>query len=300
MQLGEPTRRRRPLRVLLLALFAAAAVAFAIGWLRVGPPPQISIEPALPGIGKRTPIVIRLAAEGRGLAPVRIELVQGERVVPLAEKVFVPRSQWRFWGPRSERAEITVEAGRETVPELKAGEATVRVVAQRAATWLRRPAPATAERVLPVRLVPPTLQVLSLHTIVAQGGSEAVVYRVDQATVRDGVEAGTRFFRGHPLPGGAAGERFALFAVPYDMQRRERGAAGRRRRRWAMSPRRPSSSASSPGRPRPTPFRSTTSCSPRWCPRSCRALPTSPIRGRRWPTTCRSTASCAAATPRPW
>jgi murein DD-endopeptidase MepM/ murein hydrolase activator NlpD len=35
--------------------------------------------------------------------------------------------------------------------------------------------------------------------------------------VRDGVESGGRFFPGFDLPGGGAGERFALFAVPYDV-----------------------------------------------------------------------------------
>lgn len=217
MQLGEPSRRRRPLRALTLAAVAAAAVAVALGWFRVGPPPTIEISPKLPGIGKRTPIVITVAAPGRGLAPVRIDLVQGSRVVTLAEKSFTPRPSWKFWGPRSERAEIAVETGRDTVAQLAAGEAIVRVAAQRASTWLRRPGPAIRELTLPVRLSPPVLQVLSLHTIVAQGGSEAVVYRVGAGTARDGVEAGERFFRGHPLPGAGQGERFALFAAPYDM-----------------------------------------------------------------------------------
>jgi murein DD-endopeptidase MepM/ murein hydrolase activator NlpD len=44
-----------------------------------------------------------------------------------------------------------------------------------------------------------------------------VVYRVGEGAVRDGVRAGTRYFPGFPLPGGGAQDRFALFAVPYDM-----------------------------------------------------------------------------------
>jgi len=45
-----------------------------------------------------------------------------------------------------------------------------------------------------------------------------VIYRVGESTKRDGVQAGTRFFPGYPLPGGGAGDRFALFAVAYDME----------------------------------------------------------------------------------
>src|SRR4029078_449681 len=114
-----------------------------------------------------------------------------------------------YSGPRSDPAEIPVEVGRETVEGLRAGEATIRVSAERAATWLRHPAPATKELTLPVRLTPPSLQVLSLHTIVAQGGSEAVVYRVGESAARDGVTAGERFFPGFPLPGGGPADRFA-------------------------------------------------------------------------------------------
>ena len=74
MQLGEPTRRRRPLRALVLILLLAAAAAVAVGWFRIGPAPRVSIEPGLPGIGKRTPVVVKVAASGRGLAPVRVEV----------------------------------------------------------------------------------------------------------------------------------------------------------------------------------------------------------------------------------
>jgi murein DD-endopeptidase MepM/ murein hydrolase activator NlpD len=68
-----------------------------------------------------------------------------------------------------------------------------------------------------VRLTPPSIQVVSTQTYVAQGGSETVVYRVGDSAVRDGVRAGNWWFPGFPLPGGAKGEHFAFFAIPYDM-----------------------------------------------------------------------------------
>jgi murein DD-endopeptidase MepM/ murein hydrolase activator NlpD len=40
---------------------------------------------------------------------------------------------------------------------------------------------------------------------------------VGETAVRDGVRVGDRFFPGYALPGGGAQDRFALFAVPYDM-----------------------------------------------------------------------------------
>ena len=44
-----------------------------------------------------------------------------------------------------------------------------------------------------------------------------VVYTVGERSVKDGVQAGEYFFPGFPLPGGGERDRFALFAVPYNM-----------------------------------------------------------------------------------
>jgi len=57
---------------------------------------------------------------------------------------------------------------------------------------------------------------VSAITYGSQGGCEAVVYRVGETSVKDGVKAGAWFFPGFPLPGGGPQDRFALFAVPYD------------------------------------------------------------------------------------
>jgi murein DD-endopeptidase MepM/ murein hydrolase activator NlpD len=70
---------------------------------------------------------------------------------------------------------------------------------------------------MPVKYVPPTLQVMSSQTYVAQGGCEAVTYRVGESAVRDGVRAGSWWFPGYPIPGGGKQDRFALFAAPFDM-----------------------------------------------------------------------------------
>jgi murein DD-endopeptidase MepM/ murein hydrolase activator NlpD len=218
MQLGRPdSKPRNPLRKLALLGALAFAVLLGLALLRVGPAPSIAIEPERKAIGRRTPVVVKVEEPRRGLAGVRAELVQGDTRATLAEKRFAPRPFWSFWGPRTAREELRFEVGRETVPGLKAGEAAIVVTAERTGTWLRRPAPAVAQVALPVRLAAPSLAVLSNHTYAAQGGAEAVVYRVGEHVVRHGVQSGPLFFPGHPLPGGGPSDRFALFAVPYDM-----------------------------------------------------------------------------------
>lgn len=205
------------LRILmLLALLVVIGVAFATFY--TGAEPRISVKPDLPGIGKRTPIRIRVEDPQR-VEKVRVELVQGTDVKPVLEKDFQASPVWAFGSAAP--IELTAEVGRDTVKGLRTGDATIRVSAERAGTWLRRPVPSVAEIQLPVRLAPPTLAILSNFHFTRQGGSECVVYRVGEGSVRDGVRAGGWFFPGYPLSGDNRGGdkqlRFALFAVPYDM-----------------------------------------------------------------------------------
>jgi murein DD-endopeptidase MepM/ murein hydrolase activator NlpD len=203
--------------ILLLAGVAVIAV-LVLEVVRVGPPPIINIRPAVPVIGKRTPVTVELSEPSRGLSHVKVEFLQGDRVENLAGKDYNLPSALSFWGARTTQDTISLQVGRETISGLKAGQASIRVTAGRAGTWLRHPEPATQEILLPVRLTPPTLQVVSKQTYIAQGGCEAVVYRVGESSVRDGVKAGNWWFPGYPLPGGGKGDRFAFFAVPYDMK----------------------------------------------------------------------------------
>jgi len=213
-------RKSRAWRVLIVVLVVLVGVV-VFAQLRVGGVPTIEITPEMPALGPATPVTVTVVEPRRGLTDVQIELVQGETVTPLAEKSYEPRGALAFWRPATETDEIALEVGRKTVAGLQEGEATLRVIAGRAGTWLRRPEPAVQELTLPVRLRPPTLAVLSSQHYLEQGGSEAVVYAVGDTSVRDGVQVGDRFFPGFPLPGGGPRDRFALFAAPWDLDREE-------------------------------------------------------------------------------
>ncbi|MDH3402512.1 MAG: M23 family metallopeptidase [Acidobacteriota bacterium] len=209
---GEGSRAgRRGLRLLIAAAILVAAVLA----LRTGGRPTVELESDLPGIGPRTIVTARGREPGRGLTGLVVELVQGERVVELAARTYEPLPAWKFWGARTAEATLEVPVGSEVTPGLVEGDATVRVTARGARAWLRGAGEATAQLALPVRLTPPRIAVVSSQHYPTQGGSEAVVYRLDSEVARHGVEAGEAFFPGYELPGG--GNRFALFAVPYDL-----------------------------------------------------------------------------------
>ncbi|HEV3460255.1 MAG TPA: M23 family metallopeptidase [Thermoanaerobaculia bacterium] len=199
--------------LIVLVVLAAAVLLAATFW--PGRPPRIAIRPALPGIGKSTPVLVTLDDTGQ-VEKVTVEVVQGMDVKPVAEKSFVTHPRWAFWKALAP-ARLELQIGRDTVPGLRSGKATIRVTAQRSGSLVRRPDPVVAALDLPVRLTPPSLAVLSGFHYVAQGGCEAVVYRVGDGAVRDGVQSGRWWFPGYPLPGGSDPRaRFALFAVPYD------------------------------------------------------------------------------------
>ena len=211
---------RKPKRSGKKFLFLIAAIAItwgAVMTFRVGESPTIDIEPGMPGIGRRTPVTVGFQELGRGLTKLRVEFVQGDRVEVLAEAEHQPREPWKFWGPAVKSDEMTVEVGSETLDGLKTGEATIRAAAWPAGTWLRNPSPIIEELVLPVRLTPPAIGVRSRYNYVVPGGSAVVVYTVDDTSVRDGVQIKDWWFPGSPVPGDGAGQRFALFAIPFDL-----------------------------------------------------------------------------------
>ncbi|HEV7515257.1 MAG TPA: hypothetical protein VGR07_03055, partial [Thermoanaerobaculia bacterium] len=198
--------------VLAAVLLVLVVVVITTFW--VGSAPDVTVKPGAKGIGRRTPIAVHLDDTGR-VEKVRVELAQGQDVTPIAEKDFATHPAWAFWKGRTP-ADWTVEVGRDTVKGLRTGEATVRVTAERAGSWLRRPAPVVTEVKLPVRLAPPTLGPVSTQHYVAQGGCEVVVYRVGESAIKDGVRSGDWWFPGFPMPGPDKQLRFAFYAVPWD------------------------------------------------------------------------------------
>ncbi|MDX1643864.1 MAG: M23 family metallopeptidase [Thermoanaerobaculia bacterium] len=209
-------RRKRGRRVLLLVA-VVGLIWLGVAALRPGPSPTVEISTDRPGIGPRTEVDVTVDEPRRGIARITVELVQGGFRELLVDNGYETLEPWAFWGEKTAAETLEAAVGRSLQPELTEGEAVLRVTAWPAPAYLRRGSPTVEELVLPVRLTPPLLEVLSSQHYVAQGGAEAVVYRVGASSVEDGVEVGEWFFPGHPLPGGEVQERFALFAVPYDV-----------------------------------------------------------------------------------
>jgi len=214
--LSDRRRGRRGRLVLGLLVLAGIGVA-AAGAFLVGPAPTVTLHPEPRLVGRSTPVDLTVEEPSRGLSRVLVELIQNGAAEVVVDQRFEALPGWKPIGERTKRWNWTFDLGKDAHPALREGAATLRVTAERAPAWLRHGAPTVVARELEVKLTPPRLTVLSSRHYVAQGGSEAVVYRVSEDSVRDGVVAGDLFSPGSPLPGGGAGERVALFAVPYDL-----------------------------------------------------------------------------------
>jgi len=204
-----------------LALAGVAVVVVALAVWRafwVGPAATIEVTSDRPAVGPETVVTARYAAPTGGLGTIRLEVEQAGRVEVVAERTFARPGPFAMgFGATTPEARLEARIGRRHQEWLSEGEVVVRAVADRDAGPLRSPAPAVSEVRLPVRLRPPQLGVLSGQHYVRQGGSGVVVFSVGRTALRSGVRAGAVESTSFPLPGGRPGERFALYAIPWDL-----------------------------------------------------------------------------------
>jgi murein DD-endopeptidase MepM/ murein hydrolase activator NlpD len=202
------------LLLLLLLLIGVVVLLLALfGW---GGKPEVEVKASKPGIGPSTPVTVTVREPHRGVGHVRVLFSEGDHQEVLVDETLPTRPAYAFWGPRTPERTWSLELGKQKQPWLHNGQATLHVEASQAGGMLRHPAPVVKELQLPVRVFPPSVQVLSTQTYAAQGGSEAVVYHVEQEVTRHGVMSGSVFFPGAPLPG-QAGSYFVIFGIPYDL-----------------------------------------------------------------------------------
>ena len=216
LTLGRTPRRSRR----WLSVVAALVVLGYLSWgaLRRGPSPAIVIESERPAVGQATKVTARFSEGKGGLGTVRLELVQGERTAVLAERTFPRRSAFSpTRGRFTSEAELAATVGRASQDWLKEGEVVLRATADRMAGPLRSKAPVVVEKRMQVRLRPPRLELLSRQQYVREGGAGVVVFKVGEGVARSGVRAGTVESVSYALPEGGVGERFALFALPWQL-----------------------------------------------------------------------------------
>ncbi len=194
--------------VLILAVGAAAL------WVNAGQAEGPAIAIAGPeAIGQTGEVAVKVTAPGGELTGLTVKLVQGESTTALFDLGPGTAASVATFG---DEVSLAIPAGKRVLPDLKAGEARVDVMAVRPVLFGLRQAAATATRTIQVRLTPPQVAVLSQFHYVNHGGSELVVYRVTPADADSGVRVGDREYHGFPAGGSDASLRLAFFALLWD------------------------------------------------------------------------------------
>ncbi len=201
--------------VMLLGLVGGGGAWF---WAGREAGPIIEIRQPDRFIGQVTSLDLMVESPDGQFTDVHVTLEQGDRsldVFSLAQP-----TQGDVRQETAERIYIVRPVGKQDVPELQPGPATIVVRASRPVLYGLREAESRLTRDVEIRLEPPRIQVLSTLHYVNHGGAEFVVYRATPADVDSGVRVGDQTYPGFPASGaGIPGDetmRVAFFALLHD------------------------------------------------------------------------------------
>jgi hypothetical protein len=183
--------------------------------------PTILLQKQPKGLGRKTELVVEASEPKHNLKTLSLEVVQDGQVIHQSTLVISarPRRWWKVWssGPVSP-THWTVLVGREVIPELKEGHATVQITALND-SWGRffRGGRSEVKLDLPVRFAPPQVEVLTTQHYINQGGCDMAVFKVSAGTAESGVQVGDNFFPSFPLKESQPETRLCLFAYAYNV-----------------------------------------------------------------------------------
>ncbi len=185
--------------------------------------PTIQLAGKVKGIGQSTTLQFDVSDARHRIKSVNVQLVQGDHTFDVAthEMSFGegPPPWWKFWAkPGENSTSVSAMAGRNMVPGLQEGRATIHVTALND-SWGRFFHGGKSERTyeFPVRFTPPQVEVLTLQHYVNQGGCDMVMFKISPGTTESGVRVGNYFFPSWPAKESAPETRLCLFAYPYDV-----------------------------------------------------------------------------------
>jgi hypothetical protein len=195
----------RAIWILLLVLAGSIAGYMFTRFEREAPVIGTRVDRIL--LGKEHAHEFRVTDEGSGVERIHVWLESGDEKMDLAD-VSYP-------GNLLTGANLNIQRTIDVVllPEqLGVGDGEALLVAEaRDYSWLLNVARVEVPLLIDTRA--PRLSVLTGLTYARRGGTELVVYRVDEETDRDGVEVGEYFFKGHLHPQDPT-RRVAFYALP--------------------------------------------------------------------------------------
>lgn len=173
--------------------------------------PSVRIDPAVHVLGAETPVKLQVNAP-HGARRITAYLEQNNNRYRVFEST-QPAARFWFWRKSVQPLEITFPAGTKQAGAVQDGKA--KLVVEAVSNDLRGQQ-AAASTEIEINTRPLTLTVDSAQHYVNQGGTEMVTFGVSGYSTESGVRVGKYTFRSFALPG-RPGERFSIFAFPWDV-----------------------------------------------------------------------------------
>lgn len=196
----------------LLVPLALVLILLAIG-LAMSTTPVVRIDPSVKTVGSETPVQAEVS-NPHGVRQVSAYLEQNGKKWSVFQAQ-QPARRFLFGGKEAPKS-FTFTAGKKNAPELQEGKA--RLVVEATSNDFRGSTGSQAIDVN-VNMQPPVVSADGAQHYINQGGSELVTFNVSGYWTEAGVRVGKYTFRSFPLPGKpeGSGERFSLFAFPWDV-----------------------------------------------------------------------------------
>lgn len=197
------------IRVLLI-LLVLVLIAPPLLLLLLSATPKVEVDQTLSAIGTSTPVKIRIS-DPHGVRHISAWVEQNGTRYPVYNQTR-PSTRILFF-KQQKPEDVTFQAGTKTAAALKDGKA--RLIAEVTSNDLRG---STAEDTRDINVItrPPSVTADGAQHYLNQGGAELVTFSVQGFWTEAGEKSGPYTFRSFALPG-KEGQRFSLFAYPWDL-----------------------------------------------------------------------------------
>jgi murein DD-endopeptidase MepM/ murein hydrolase activator NlpD len=208
----------------VLWLLVVSALAFGAAYYYAGtlPGPVIELRGPEKFIGQNTSLEFSVDAPEGQFSKIDAVLTQEGQSLPVFSTDPSQQPAGEVKQDAANKMYVSRPIGKQALPALKAGPATLIITASRPVLYGIRTAESRATRDFEVRLDPPRVGVISLHHFVNHGGPEFVVFRATPADVSAGARVGETDYPA--FPGSSVGiadpaVRVAFFVLAYDQDR---------------------------------------------------------------------------------
>lgn len=199
--------------IVLFVFFAAAAVLF---YVNEREQPTITTTPLPSLIGSLSELHFVAMDKKSGLQHVQVVIVQGNKSIPVVDKIY-PRRAWIGQaGPREMVSSVSLDT---VTLGLADGPAEIVINARDYSFWHFGDGN-ECQVIVPVAFdtKPPMVTRLDSPRYIKQGGAGVVMYRISEEVPRHGVNVNGYFHPGFPVVG-KANLYGAMIALPYDTQK---------------------------------------------------------------------------------